>query len=166
MRLLSLLLLFAAPTLFAAPSLDAIKAHIAHWEGFSLAPYNRSIKGVVVETSVGYGHNLRAHGEPIRLYTQEEVDAFFARDVEDALRACRHIKDFDRLPDQVQLCCIGIAFSTGPTGFSKWKGLRRALNGRLYELAGYEIASSVWARQVGQTRMRAYFDVVSQGDKP
>jgi hypothetical protein len=156
MRLL--LALLCAATAYAAPvSTDHAYADLVRWEGHKLVPY-RDQDG----WSVGVGHALTMHGEPVkRSYTRAEVYQLFLHDFAVSKEVCRAgIRDFDRLPEDVQLVALGLAWGVGPTGFMRFRSFRLALSYRAYEAAVTELATSRWARQVSAARLNAAIHVL------
>ncbi len=124
------------------------------WEGYSLVPYK---DGVCM--SVGLGHNLTAHAQPIRPYTDAECRAFYVHDFAIAQESCRAgVTDFDNLPQNVQIVTIGLVMCVGPKGFRAFKGLRLALSRRAFNAASAEIADSKWFHQVSRARAMATYN--------
>lgn len=154
MRLsLALLSLALFPSLRASPSLETYKREMIKWEGIKFAPY---ADGKCFTS--GIGHNLNAHREKLKpRYSTLEVDRWFYKDLSLALDAANAgIRDFDDLPDEVQLMVIGLIWTVGPTGFKRFINLRRALSWRAYEAAAIELLDSKWATQVSPARVRHY----------
>ena len=131
----------------AAPA--GTKEVIVRFEGCRLAPYwDRG-------WSVGYGHSLSAHKEPIkRRYTQDEIDAFLERDIQEAVATCRTtIKYFDELPIPSQRVAILLAYQTGRGGFMRFVDFRRALSLRDYSKATNALTHSLWACKTQDSRV-------------
>ncbi len=148
MRLLLALLCVASAC--AAPlSTERAYADLVRWEGHKLIPY-RDADG----WSVGVGHALTRHGEPVkRVYTRAEVRTLFYHDLAVSLEACRAgVRDFDLLPEEVQLIALNVAWGVGPEGFMRFKGFRFALGRRTYNAAATELFLSKWYRQVSPSR--------------
>lgn len=152
--MIRLLLLLCAVPLAAAPiTQQQALAYLGPWESFRLESY----KDGRVNMSVGLGHSLTAHGEPVMArYTEDECLRFFARDFANAQRICRiGVRNFDGLPLAAQEVCIGLAWCCGPTGFLRFVNLRRALAARAFENAAVELYLSRWFWQVGPARANA-----------
>lgn len=143
--------LLLAASAQAAPPLGVIRDYLVRWEGYRLTPYKD--RG---HWSVGVGHNLTVNREPVRRYSAAEVETLLWRDVSWALDVCRAgVTDFDDLPHDVQLVCIGLAFGVGRVGFMRFTNLRRALSWRAYHAASQELGLSKWYTQVSPARARA-----------
>lgn len=159
LRLLAILALVApAPSALAAPvTLDQARAFLVQFEGYRLVPYRDG-----AHISVGIGHNLTVHGERVKSrYTALEVERMFRRDLVWALDACRAgVRDFDDLPERVQLVALGVCWTVGRTGFHRFTNFRRALSYRAYNSAAHELSRTPWARQVGEHRSRHHIHVL------
>lgn len=139
----------AAPTQADSLSPTTVELHLRRFEGYRTVPYRDG-----PSWSVGVGHNLSAHREPVKArYTDVEIRRFLLADTAAALDACRlGVTGFDDLPVEVQLVCIDLAFTTGSTGFQRWGNLRLALGRRAYSSAAIELTLSRWWRQVSAER--------------
>ncbi len=159
MRLL--LLLFLASPLAAEP-VDAVSVwgHLAQWEGWRLTPYRDGKTG----WSVGLGHSLTAHAEPVKPhYTDAECRALYSRDLETARRGCRAaFKRFDDLPAEVQLVCLGLAWTCGNEGLMRFKQFRFAIDHRAWNAAATELSLSRWRYQVSRDRYEAAIHTLLQ----
>lgn len=126
------------------------RANLVRFEGIKSKPYRDAGNG----WTVGIGHSITANHEEIKpRYTDEEIDAFYHRDLTNALRAARLlIEDFDTLPNPAKEVVIHLIFQTGPTGFSRFKNLRFALSRRAYNAAAAELWDSKWFRQTPAAR--------------
>lgn len=122
---------------------------LTRWEGHRLVPYKDG-DGF----SVGVGHSLTRHGEPVRrVYTRAEVYQLFLRDLAVSIEVARAgVRDFDDLPDEVQLVVLNVVWSVGPTGFMRFKDLRFDLSHRLFDAAATELGVSRWHSQVSAAR--------------
>lgn len=150
-------LLAAAPAASAAPvTYAAIREDLIRWEGWRTRPYRDGAKG----WSVGVGHSLSSHreiGRWDRPYTTHEIEQLLARDIAAAWDSCRAgIERFDDLPAEIQLVALGLAFTCGRTGFTRWVNLRRAASYRAYGAMAVELADSRWRTQVSAERFNAY----------
>lgn len=137
----------------AAPSWAKCRAELIRWEGYRVIPYRDG-----ESWSVGIGHNLTANGQtPKSYYSPAEIDRFFANDLSWALDACRQgVRNFDALPERVQLVAIGVAFGVGRTGFHKMHSFRKALTERNFPAARTALKGYRWAKQVSPTRLQNY----------
>jgi GH24 family phage-related lysozyme (muramidase) len=145
-------LLATALPLAAAPVPDAsVLAVLRMSEGYRLEPYHDTVLG---PWTVGIGHSLDAHGQPVKArYTDAEVQAFARADLAEARAACRRgIAAFDQLPHAVQVVALSVAFGTGATGFQRFVRMRGALSARDYARAARELETSRWSNQVSRSR--------------
>ncbi len=159
MKRLLALALFALVTVTASagvPSLDVTRRALITWEGYRDRPYKDGDGW-----SVGVGHSLTAHGEHgiwKRPYTAAEIERLYVKDYcvsIDTARRC--VRDFDGLPQDVQLVVIGLVWTVGPTGFERFKSFRLALGMRAFNAAAHELHyTQPWASQVGARRRDAY----------
>ncbi len=149
LRLLTILVCLATRLAAAPLGTDRAYAEMVRWEGHRLIPY-RDQDG----WSVGVGHALTMHGEPVkRAYSRTEVRQLFLRDLAVSLEACRSgVKNFDSLPEDVQLIALSVAWTCGPTGFRQFKDFRFALSHRTYYAAATTLYLSRWYRQVAPSR--------------
>ncbi len=144
MRLFLLALLCVASAWAAPVDAATVRRSLIKWEGYYVVPY----KDGRVNMSVGIGHNLTAHGEPVRpRYTAAQINAMFDRDLMVALRACRTgVERFDELPEEVQLVCISLVWTCGAKGFMRFKDVRSALSRRAYTASSTMLYLSNWFR--------------------
>jgi GH24 family phage-related lysozyme (muramidase) len=139
------------PSLASTADETTIFVSLISFEGFRLTPYKE--KGCS-SWSVGIGHNLTAHKQRIKEYTQKEVMEFFHEDYLEALSTARRlVRDFDNLPEPAQIVVIQLIWSVGPTGFYKFKKFRMALNNKSWVTARKELLNSKWAGQVQKERV-------------
>lgn len=153
---LLLFLLCVAPAV-ASPTDAAYLAYLTKVEGYCTVPYQSA-----GDWHVGIGHDLSAHGEhPRASYTAAEIKHLFQHDLVIAIMTCRDgVRDFDSLPNDVQLVTVGLAFNCGPLGFRRWTGFRFALGHRAFNAAASEVGQSLWARQVGASRFNGVIHVL------
>lgn len=151
-HLLGLLAALVATHLYATPvSPDAMRAYLIRYEGYRLTPYRDGN-----HWAVGVGHSLTAHRQAVRAYSRVEVERFLWTDLSWSLDACRRgVRDFDDLPHEVQLLCVGVAFTVGRTGFERFRQFRLALSHRAYNAAAHELRWSKWFTQVSAARANA-----------
>jgi len=121
---------------------ELIKKH----EGLRLEPY-RCTAG---KLTVGYGHNLDAHGEAPRTITIEEAESYLDADIKRAQSDCAYfIPGWDDLDKSRKAALIDMAFNLGISGLMKFKQTLQYLAQRKYEHAAKEMLKSIWAIQVG-----------------
>ena len=83
------------------------------------------------------------------------------KDISSSIDSCRAaIEGFDRLPDEVQLVCLNLAFTAGRNGLMRFTSLRRALGYRAFNSAATELRLSRWYGQVSPSRARWAHDVL------
>lgn len=140
---------FVALSAYSTPITSAqIYAELSRWEGVHNEIY-RDGNG----WSVGLGHYLGPR-KPLRSYYSDyEIRDFFRKDSAMVLRILRKgIKHFDDLPQDVQLACVHLPFTLGPSGFMEFKIFRQAMSNRDYEAASNAIWPSKWYEDVGLRR--------------
>lgn len=122
---------------------DMIKRH----EGLRLTPYQCSAG----DTTIGYGHNLTAHNEPIpESITKTKAEEYFLADVDEAEDGCRSVfPDFDDLSAVRQAVLIDMVFNLGIGRFRKFKNLIASVNISDWNQAGFEMFDSDWRTDVG-----------------
>ena len=133
----------------ATPDTADVFVNLVRFEGYKVIPYRDGNHWVI-----GVGHSLTGHKETVKKsYSYEEIRNYFLSDYAEALATCRRlVDDFDRLPEPIQLLCLNLVWSVGPTGFSKFKNFRLALKYCAYSTARIELALSKWASQVQPAR--------------
>lgn len=147
--LIALILLWTFTAALRGQTVEQACAYLIQYEGKTSTVVTRR-NG---ERVVGIGHNVAFDRVVKDRYTDWEVERLFVRDFVIAIGACRRgVRDFDRLPLEVRLACVSIAFSVGPTGFQRFVNLRRALSVRWWEGAMVELADSRWRVQVQPAR--------------
>lgn len=129
----------------AIPS-DKVLIYLIQMEGFKLVPYRDGH-----QLCVGIGHVIT--DSTVRIYSDEQIYAWFDADLANARRICRKgIKGFDDLPHDAQLVSISLAWCVGPTGFMRWKDFRTQLSKRRYKRAAEALQQSLWWKQVSVDR--------------
>lgn len=148
------LFLAGHPSELSATPVDLVKlyAFTIQTEGFKMVPYRDGD-----QWCAGMGHVLRGPRKPI--YYDDEILGWFEADVENARRICRKgIKHFDELPDEAQLVAIGLAYTTGPTGFMKFRDFRKQMSHQRFKRAANALKNSLWRTQVGEARFKNAWD--------
>lgn len=136
--------------------MEQIRSELIRWEGYRTQPYRDGN-----HWSVGVGHNLTAHRQPARSYNRLEIEQFFLSDLEWAQRAARRgVRDFDLLPDDVQVIVLSLIWSVGGAGFQRFHDFRTALHARSWRRAASELRRSLWARQVAPGRLSNHVNVL------
>lgn len=143
----------------------AFRLYIVQWEGCSVTPvYHPARPYTHSETTVGIGHNVRYGMElvggyqPHRHYTPREITLLYTQDYARAIGACRvNVAGFDSLPRPARFVCLSLAWTCGPTGFSRWHDLQADLEHHMYSIAASELLSSRWSHQVVAVRLKDHW---------
>ena len=102
----------------------------------------------------GIGHLIidsdAENGSPVGTEVSESrVQQAFEADVLSVILDCNKLyDDFDVLPEEVQLIVANMMFNMGRTRLSKFKGMKRGVDGRDWNAAADEMVDSKWYRQV------------------
>ena len=126
---------------------DKLREMLKRHEDLRLKPYKDS-RGI---WTVGYGHNLEAHGEPIpESISLEQAEKYLDDDIARARRNCElFIPGWDDL-DEVRRCVlVDMCFNLGLAGLIKFRIMLRCLQAGLYSKAAEAMLDSLWATQVG-----------------
>ena len=157
-----LILLVLATLAFSAPATTSqYRQSLVQWEGYRTTVYSRGIREPYL---VGIGHRLtdaerRAHPSPH--YTATQINQLFYSDLARAKAACqRTFLTFNRQPAPIQILLVNLAFTCGPTGLTRWRALRFAIDNFAYEAAAAELVDSRWWVQVQPARANAMLRVL------
>lgn len=111
--------------------------------------------------TIGYGHNLQAHGyspsEASRMaWTQAQAEAALAADVDNALSSllARWPWAGSLAPARLAVL-VSMAFQMGIDGLAKFKRTIKAIEGGLYVVAAENMLESLWAKQTPARAVRA-----------
>lgn len=117
-------------------------------EGLKLHPY----KCPAGRTTIGYGHNLEARGEPIPdVITIEQAERWLDEDIASARAQCEtHIKGWEELGEVRRAVLVDMCFNLGIGGLLKFKKMLAYVEAGKYSLAAIEMKDSLWAKQVGK----------------
>ena len=114
----------------------------------------------------GVGHLVRKEDPEYGWEVGTPVDAdrcveAFNTDIETVLSDCKLLySDFEDLPEEAQRIIANMMFNMGRPRLSKFKGMKRGVDARDWDLAAAEMVDSRWYRQVTNradrlvTRMR------------
>ena len=81
--------------------------------------------------------------------SSDRVAEVFDSDIETVLSDCERLyEDFGDLPEEVQLIVANMMFNMGYTRLSKFKGMKRGVDARDWEVAADEMVDSRWYTQV------------------
>ena len=79
----------------------------------------------------------------------DRVQEAFEADVESVLSDCERLYvQFEHLPEEVKLIVANMMFNMGYTRLSKFKGMKRGVDARIWEGAADEMVDSKWYDQV------------------
>ena len=136
-----------------------LRKMIKFHEGLRLKPYQCTAG----YWTVGYGHNLAAHGEVIPpSITPEQAEHYLDQDMATAEAQCHQRFPFFNTLDEVrQAVLIDMCFNLGINGLAGFKNTLAAVAAGNYTSAGANMVSSKWATQVKWratrlSRMMAY----------
>lgn len=133
---------------------EKIKSFTKNHEGLVLKPYKDSV-GVL---TIGYGHNLEAHG-----ISKVIATLIFEQDFYRAKTNAERIPVYWDL-DEIRRCIlIDMVFNLGYAGVMKFKKMLKALRNKDFMEASKEMLDSRWADQVG-TRANELSIMMIQGE--
>ena len=102
----------------------------------------------------GIGHLVVEHdpeyGKEVGTYVPENrVIKAFEQDIETVLSDCNRLyEDFEDLPEEAQRVIANMMFNMGYTRLSKFKGMKRGVDARDWNVAADEMVDSRWYHQV------------------
>lgn len=90
------------------------------------------------------------HGQPVGTeVSNDRVIEAFESDLESVLSDCKILySDFDDLPEEAQQVIANMMFNMGRPRLSKFKGMKRGVDARDWNIAADEMVDSRWYRQV------------------
>ena len=90
------------------------------------------------------------HGQPVGTeVSNDRVIEAFESDLESVLSDCKILySDFDDLPEEAQQVIANMMFNMGRPRLSKFKGMKRGVDARDWNIAADEMIDSRWYRQV------------------
>ena len=81
--------------------------------------------------------------------SNDRVQEAFETDVETVLSDCERLYvQFEHLPEEAQLIIANMMFNMGYTRLNKFKGMKRGVDARNWNLAADEMVDSRWYNQV------------------
>ena len=81
--------------------------------------------------------------------SDDRVKEAFETDVQTVLSDCERLyEEFGSLPEEVQLIIANMMFNMGYTRLSKFKGMKRGVDARDWNIAADEMVDSRWYNQV------------------
>ncbi|MBN1567947.1 MAG: glycoside hydrolase family protein [Acidobacteria bacterium] len=137
-----------------------IREFIKQEEGLRLKPY-RCPTG---HWTVGYGHNLEAHGESIpERITLDQAEEYLTADIIRASADCySHIENFSNLSDARQAVLVSMCFQMGISGLMKFRRMLAAIKREDWSDAAAQMMDSKWARQTPARAMRQAQMMISE----
>jgi lysozyme len=121
---------------------ELIKKH----EGLRLTPYHCAAG----KTTIGYGHNLDAHGETApEIITLGQAEEYFQADLQAAIMGCKSVvAEFDRIDEIRQAVLVDMCFNMGAGALSQFRDMLTAIRFRNWSMAAIAMIDSRWATQV------------------
>ena len=130
--------------------LEKLREQLEIDEGVKYEVYNDHLG----YATFGVGHlvlesdpeNSDALGTPV---SESRVIEAFEQDCENVLSDCNILyEDFDDLPEEAQQVIANMMFNMGRPRLSKFKGMKRGVDSRDWNVAADEMVDSGWYRQV------------------
>jgi len=138
----------------------SLRALIKKHEGLKLHSY-RDTEG---KLSIGYGHNLDAHGDrDPGVITIDQAEKYLNDDIAEATAQCSKIIGWDQLNEARRAVLIDMCFNLGYGGLLQFKRMLHWIAKGYYQQAALEMADSVWALQVGK-RAKELSEIMSRGE--
>ena len=104
---------------------------------------------LVIESDPEHGSEV---GTPV---SESRVSEAFEQDCENVLRDCNILySDFEDLPEEAQQIIANMMFNMGRPRLSKFKGMKRGVDARDWNVAADEMVDSAWYRQVTNRAQR------------
>ena len=104
---------------------------------------------LVTDTDPEFGCDV---GTPVSV---ERVEEAFERDVKIVINECDELyPDFDNLPEEVQQIIANMMFNLGRPRLTKFKGMKRGVDEKNWNVAADEMVDRRWYRQVGRRAER------------
>ena len=98
---------------------------------------------LVVEHDAEYGWEVGTSIDTVRVHET------FESDIETVLSDCTKLyEDFEDLPEEAQRVIANMMFNMGYTRLSKFKGMKRGVDARDWNVAADEMVDSRWYHQV------------------
>ncbi|KAL3858458.1 hypothetical protein ACJMK2_013048 [Sinanodonta woodiana] len=136
--------------------LDQLRQELINDEGYKHAIYNDTTRNA----TFGIGHKITIQdpefSKPFGTkVSKERIEEAYRADVKAAIKSCCILfKDFQNLPNEVQLIILNMRFNLGHTGLASFKKFRKAINNRNWVKAAREMEQSIWYKQVPKRAKR------------
>ena len=130
--------------------IDRLRKQLEIDEGVKYEIYNDHLG----YPTFGIGHLVRSddpeHGSPVGTeVSKDRVAEAFDSDIESVLSDCRKLyPNIDDLPEEAQQIIANMMFNLGRPRLSKFKGMKRGVDARDWNVAADEMVDSAWYRQV------------------
>ena len=144
-------------------NLDKLREELAEDEG---CKYEIYLDHLGLPT-MGIGHLITKddpeYGKDVgTVIEQSRVQSAFNLDIAVTIEDCHRLyKDFDDLPEEVQLIIANMMFNLGYPRLSKFKGMKAGVDARSWSSAADEMVASRWYTQV-PNRARRLVDRMRQ----
>ena len=131
-------------------NIDQLREELERDEGCVYQIYNDHLG----YPTFGIGHLVTGHDKEHGWSVGTDVDEdrvreVFEQDVQTVLSDCEILyPDFYDLPEEAQLIIANMMFNMGRTRLSKFKGMKRGVDARDWNVAAAEMVDSRWYRQV------------------
>jgi lysozyme len=142
-------------------NLEKLKAELRRDEGFRQQVY-LCTSG---KKTIGYGHNLEAHGEDAEYISRETAEEWLQEDIQDAMATAMDFvgnQVWEGLADSRQRVLVNMAFCLGNKLF-QFKRLKASVLEQNWNQAAESISNSLFARQTGD-RAKRLSDMMRNGE--
>ena len=131
-------------------NLEKLREELERDEGVKYEVYNDhlgfptfGIGHLIIDSDPEYGASVGTEG------SDDRVKEAFETDVQTVLSDCERLyEEFGSLPEEVQLIIANMMFNMGYTRLSKFKGMKRGVDARDWNIAADEMVDSRWYNQV------------------
>jgi lysozyme len=136
---------------------EMIKRH----EGLRLSSY-QCPSG---DWTIGWGHNLTAHGEPEQgIITLSQAEDYLEADIGQSVAGCHMVvENFDDLDEVRQAVLIDMCFNMGAGKLANFYYMLHWIRLGLWDRAAAEMEDSLWATQV-TTRAKRLAQMMRTGE--
>ena len=131
-------------------NIDILREEITNDEGCVFKLYNDHL-GL---KTFGIGHLVKKSDMEYNMpldtpVSRKRINTVFAEDIMACIGDCsKWIKDFDKLPEEVQHILCNMMFNMGYTRMSKFRKLKSSIENNNWSTASKEMKSSKWYTQV------------------